>query len=325
MTNSTATRFRAREVLRGNQEYSCHSVDERGVWEFEPHLHVDCCDLTYVEHGLLVQRINGRQTEIRPGEMTLVRPGDLHRVWGRDLVMYNINFRDESLRLAASYLGVSRLVDELLQSGYAPVVPVAPRHRASTLIDYQDLLVSQHGAHARQLFRAFLVRWILEVAGEDRPEQAASQPPWLAELLAYIEEHVETPVTVAELAAVAGRSAEHVARTFRAHLETTPSAAINRARLNRAALLLAHTNRPILDICYGLGYNSPSYFYRLFRRAHGLPPGKYREEHTVLPVAVPPGDEPAAGTTTPDDERSTPRRGRGREAPRTSRSRSRAS
>lgn len=307
--------FRAAAVLWDDQEYSCHSVDERGLWEFEVHQHADCCDLTYVEHGLLVQHVNGRQTEVRPGQMTLVRPGDLHRVWGRDLLMYNLNFRSETLRRAASYLGVGRLVDELLQAETAPVLGVAPADRAATLIGYQDLLVSQRGAGSTRRFRGFLVGWLLDVARERSAGPGEAQPAWLADVLSYIEEHVETPVTVADLAAVSGRSAEHVARTFRAQLNTTPSSAINRARLNRAALLLAHTNRSILDICYGLGYNSPSYFYRLFRRAHGVPPRRYREENTVLP---------AASAAAPHDSRSTPSRGRGTAAQRTSRSRSRA-
>lgn len=321
MTNNAVTEFRAHEVLRDGREYSCHSVDERGSWEFSPHRHVDCCDLTYVEHGILVQHADGVEREIRPGQMTLVRPGDLHRVRGRDLLMYNLNFRDESLRLAGAYLGLGRWVDELLQRETAPVFRVAAANRASTLIGYQDLLVNQHGAGARRLFRAFLVRWLLEVAGERGPERETVQPSWLADLLFYIEDHVETPVSVADLVTVSGRSAEHVARTFRAHLNTTPSAAINRARLARAAVLLAHTNRPILDICYGLGYNSPSYFYRLFRRAHGVPPRQYRDEHTVLPVPSAPPDDRA----TSDGAGSTPNRGRGREAPQRSRSRSRGS
>ena len=286
MTKSAPARFRAAEVLRDAQEYSCHSVDEKGLWEFEAHHHVDCCDLTYVEHGVLVQRVNGIQTEVRPGRMTLVRPGDLHRVWGRDLLMYNLNFRSEALRRAASYLGVDRLVDELLRAETPPVLGVAHANRAATLIGYQDLLVNQRGAGSTRLFRGFLIGWLLDVARGHSAEPGAVQPAWLADLLSYIDEHVETPVTVADLAAVCGRSAEHVARTFRAQLNTTPSAAINRARLNRAAVLLAHTNRSVLDICYGLGYNSASYFYRLFRRAYGAPPRRYREQNSVLPAAA---------------------------------------
>lgn len=292
MTKNAPTSFSAAEVLRDTQEYSCHSVDERGLWEFEAHRHVDCCDLTYVEHGILVQQVNGVRTEVRPGRMTLVRPGDLHRVWGRDLLMYNLNFRSEPLHRAASYLGVDRLVDELLRGETAPVLGVAHANRAATLIGYQDLLVSQHATGSHRLFRGFLVGWLLDLARERRAEPGGAQPGWLADLLSYIEEHVETPVTVADLAAVSGRSAEHVARTFRAQLDTTPSAAINRARLNRAAVLLAHTNRSILDICYGLGYNSPSYFYRLFRSAYGAPPRRYREQNSILPAATAPSEAP---------------------------------
>lgn len=48
-------------------------------------------------------------------------------------------------------------------------------------------------------------------------------------------------------------------------------------RLNRAKEFLAETNIRLYDVCYKVGYLSPSYFSRLFKKHTGLTPGEYRE------------------------------------------------
>jgi AraC family transcriptional regulator, dual regulator of chb operon len=279
---SDLMRMYAHTTVGDGQEYSCHTVDENRAWQFKPHLHVDCCDLTYVHHGVLKQEVNGVRSVLGAGMTTLVRPGDTHRLWGTNLVMYTLNFRAQSLRLAASFLGLEPQAERLLTGPDAPLLETPVSARSARLIELEQLLFGQRDPHAGRFFRGFLVRWLLTVEGESATRPGDRTPAWLADLVTFIEDNVELPVTVTDLARRAGRSAEHIARSFRTHLAMTPSTAINRARLDRAALLLAHTNRSILDICYSLGYNSPSYFYRLFRRVHGVPPRKYRREQSVL-------------------------------------------
>ncbi|MFW5684828.1 MAG: helix-turn-helix transcriptional regulator, partial [Spirochaetota bacterium] len=171
--------------------------------------------------------------------------------------------------------------DALLAARTAPMLRTQPGDRSMLLAQYQHLLYVQKEPPARLAFNAFLVRWLAEVVSTAELSSTESLPPWLARLLEFIDENVEAPVTVSELSRVAGRSAEHIARCFRSYLQTTPSRMINQARINRAALLLAHTNRSVLDICYSLGYNSASYFYRLFRSSFGIPPHQYRRRYSV--------------------------------------------
>lgn len=261
-----------------DREYSCHAVRSRARWDFKPHRHIDCYDLTYVDSGVVEQRVNGCSAALRPGMTTLVRPGDTHYIWGTGVVMYTINFRDESLRVASAFLGMQGQVGQLLQAPSAPLVETSARGRSGLLLDLENLVARQCAPHSEQRFRGFLARWLVALSEQAAIPRFDELPGWIATLIGFLEENVEMPVTVADLVRYSGRTPEHVARSFRKHLGVTPSGAINRARLDRAALLLRHTNRSILDICYGLGYSSPSYFHRLFRRVRGVPPGRYRRE-----------------------------------------------
>jgi AraC family cel operon transcriptional repressor len=81
------------------------------------------------------------------------------------------------------------------------------------------------------------------------------------------------------LTRVAGRSAEHVARSVRWVFGITPSDYVNRVRMEHAARELRVTTRPIADIALDCGLNNLSHFYALFRRAHRLTPRAYRLAH----------------------------------------------
>src|SRR6056297_960756 len=270
------------ETIGETREYSCHTVDEPGSWQYEPHRHAGCCDLTFLYRGSLDQAVNGHRTLLTEGMMTLVRDGDLHALRSRGLVMFTINFRPRALVSAGDFLRLDDRVSQMLSTTAAPVFRTELADRSGLLLDFQSLLYNQHRPEGRLLFGRFLVRWLVDIVAATPSAAPVELPQWMADLLNHIDADVELPVSVADLARVAGKSAEHVARCFRSYLDTTPSQAINAARLHRAALLLAHTNRSVLDICYSLGYNSASYFYRLFGREYAMPPYQYRRENSVL-------------------------------------------
>lgn len=52
---------------------------------------------------------------------------------------------------------------------------------------------------------------------------------------------------------------------------------ITKERLERAKDFLAQTNIRLYDVCYKVGYLSPSYFSRMFKKRMGMTPGEYRE------------------------------------------------
>ena len=80
----TTTRpYYAEIALAANRTYSCHAVEISGLWEYEPHRHVGCCDLTYVHKGEIEQEVNGERSVLTDGMMTFVRDGDVHALQSR--------------------------------------------------------------------------------------------------------------------------------------------------------------------------------------------------------------------------------------------------
>ena len=94
------------------------------------------------------------------------------------------------------------------------------------------------------------------------------------------------PLDVAALARVAHASPAHFSRQFRATFGETPHRYLQRRRVERAMELLRETERPVSDICFGVGFTSLGTFSRTFRAIVGEPPSAYRARFAGVGAAL---------------------------------------
>lgn len=105
-------------------------------------------------------------------------------------------------------------------------------------------------------------------------------------VLVYIEEHLDGPLGLEELARVAHISSFHFHRIFRAVIGQTLQAYVKRLRLEAAQGMLRYSDRPIIEIGLEVGYQSHAAFSKMFRRLIGLSPSRYRERMHPLVEAL---------------------------------------
>ena len=105
------------------------------------------------------------------------------------------------------------------------------------------------------------------------------EPDFLTEVLAYIQAHRDEPITVAELARVAGFSPYHFSRLFTARFGASVMDYVRTVRLQAAALRLTGDAPPALaELAFDCGFESQEAFTRAFRRRYGTPPGQFKRE-----------------------------------------------
>lgn len=109
-----------------------------------------------------------------------------------------------------------------------------------------------------------------------RSSGRGSPPRWLAAAREQLDDRCGEAVSIAELARGAGVHPVHLARVFRQHLGCTPGDYLRRRRLDRAAVLLRETRRPLSDIALHCGFGDQSHFANAFKRYRGVTAGEYR-------------------------------------------------
>ena len=93
------------------------------------------------------------------------------------------------------------------------------------------------------------------------------------------------PLTVTDLARVAGLSPAHFSREFRRRVGEPPHTYLLTRRLERAAALLRNTDRPVTEICFAVGWTSVGSFTSSFRRIYGTTPAA-TDRRSRRPIAT---------------------------------------
>ena len=92
----------------------------------------------------------------------------------------------------------------------------------------------------------------------------------------YVEDRLHRPISLADLAAVAGLSSFHFLRSFKGSLGTTPARYVLDRRIERAKILLRNGGLTVAEVGISVGFEEVSHFSRAFRRMVGFAPSAFR-------------------------------------------------
>lgn len=102
----------------------------------------------------------------------------------------------------------------------------------------------------------------------------------IATLLNEIEKDPTAFLTVAKAASYLALSESHFSRLFKQHAGVSFITYATVKRLERAKLMLAHTDKPISRIAMDLDFQPINYFSRTFKRHVGTTPSEYRRQRS---------------------------------------------
>ena len=103
----------------------------------------------------------------------------------------------------------------------------------------------------------------------------------------YINEHINSPITLSDLAKAAGYSQYHSARIFRELTGKSPFEYLRALRLSKAALCLRDNRAKVIDVAFDFVFDSHEGFTRAFTRQFGIPPRKYSEDPKPIKLFMP--------------------------------------
>jgi AraC-like DNA-binding protein len=144
----------------------------------------------------------------------------------------------------------------------------------------------QFGAELR--LRGYLLQLLGLVCGRyQQPLQALAdnnaekrgQKAALKRTLGYVRQHIaDAQLSLSEAAAAAFISPNYLTHLLRKSIGKTFSELVFEQRMRLARHKLLTSLDPISQVAQDCGYPDDAYFSRRFRQAHGLPPGKFRQQ-----------------------------------------------
>ncbi|MGE7624218.1 bifunctional transcriptional activator/DNA repair enzyme AdaA [Viridibacillus sp. NPDC096237] len=92
----------------------------------------------------------------------------------------------------------------------------------------------------------------------------------------FLINHYKQKLSLQDIADNVGISPYHLDRLFKQETSETPRTYLEKIRIDKAKYLLKSTDQTNLEICYEVGFQSPSNFYKSFRRITHYSPSEYR-------------------------------------------------
>jgi AraC-like DNA-binding protein len=228
--------------------------------------------LSYVRKGSFGYNTRGKTFELVAGSVLTGFPGDEyvcthdHAAGGDECLCFR--FDEPLLDLLGDYRRTFRV-------GALPPLPellVMGELAQSAAEGRSDV-----GAHEVGLKLA--ERAVALVSGKERdPGSPSSRDRRRAvDVALYLDDHSGEALDLEQIASRVELSPFHFLRLFERVLGVTPHQYLVRARLRRAARLLADDSLSITQIAYDVGFADLSNFVRTFRRAAGVSPRGFRK------------------------------------------------
>ena len=251
------------------------------------HVH-DFYEIALVREGEGHHLCGTRIEEIHPGDALLINPSIPHAfaVRGpRPLHVRNVIFTEAALEGSLDAPEVAEMLGLFFTCG--PGGGGVPRIGSATAALDLAALMATECAERRPGYQTVLRGYLLVLLSAlwrcHRQERGA--PPgsgsWhrLVPVMRRLYETAGADVSVEELAAVAGWSADHFSRLFKAALGQTAVSFMRRLRAHRAATLLLTTPDSLEAVAAAAGYADPRALRRAFAACFGATPAQYRRLH----------------------------------------------
>lgn len=160
---------------------------------------------------------------------------------------------------------------------HGPVVRLPDNQRIAACLSqianyYEESMV------LRPSWDSYMIYTILILLNQERSYASSEKDP-LEETMRYIYDHLSEPLSLDQLADMAGLSKFHYIRLFKKRSGYTPIEYQTESRLSYAKGLLVSTDKSIEEISGEVGYLNPTSFIRMFHKKTGITPFQYRKEN----------------------------------------------
>ncbi len=266
-----------------------HAVESKGFGIFysdtknpNPNMHIhECCELFLCLQGGSTFLIDGKIWDIADGDLLMINQFEAHKV----VPAKNACFERYIMHVYPAFLHANSSAEADLSACFyaadrAAKISLSGDEVARLTALFEAL--REERSYGDELYKKLrATELLLEVNAlfAAHRDSAALRCSHRTVQLAinYINEAYAQPLTLETVAKNAFVSPAHLTRLFHRYCGTTVTKYIISKRLAEAKKLLGE-GRSVTDTAFLCGFNDYANFIRAFKRAVGVPPGKYRTQ-----------------------------------------------
>lgn len=226
-------------------------------------------EMLYVDYGRIDLMLDGKEVILSPGECLFIRGGVPHSFKGEDNMPFNylnIMFRGS---LPDNFFSHVFNVDRKLRLLFEEL-------RAESLCE-KKFGKNMIGV----LLTELVIRLLRQLESAPPPQIPESgylqnyKSGTVEKAMLAISENYSRPLTLAKLGRAVGVSESHLRLLLRKETGKNFSSIIQSFRIEAAKHLLLEGTMPISGIAAAVGYSSPRFFFKMFKRITGMTPKAY--------------------------------------------------
>lgn len=245
------------------------------TWEDPQMFQHDSVEVTAIMQGKGRFRWNQRETPVEEGHVVIIPPRLLHSFHADSAIRFGVLLVENVTPVIRSTLS------KLVKADTPRIIRLAPidSNEYNTLFQ-RWLRVAFSTLHEPELTYAAWIQVLLLFLFErgQAPEARLS----VAQVADFLRTHLDTNVTVAQLAKQAGLSEEGLRSQFRKMYGTTPKQYQQRCRLTEAKWLLGASEREMSSVSSDLGFTHLHSFSTWFKQLEGISPSEWRKSQRAL-------------------------------------------
>ena len=246
--------------------YGANTLRVPPRWTFAEHAHYGL-EVVGVSEGQLMLVVAGKLWSVQSRQVITIPP-HLPHGWYSTV--------DTLLHVVHLVSAPRDLTQRLIPGNQIRVLTLSTEQ----FIEYHTLFshLAAIGDHAQpqqaRLLRAYLEAFLITLVAGDREQQQG--PVAIYEIAAYMQMHLDEPLTIVQVAQQFLMSEVTLRRRFQAIFGISPKQYLLELRLNEAQYLLATTHLSIKEIAASLSFFDLAHFSSTFRRRFGVSPTQWR-------------------------------------------------
>lgn len=251
-------------------------------------------EIIFVEGGELCITIETKEYWGKCGDIFFINSGNLHTIYaqsGKNSIYNAIVFDLGFLSFQMIDYVQNRYLSPLLSGKLKFPPKIDSDHPVSSVLrsQLQNILSvnDQHHVHYQLETKLSLFTILMEMFKEDlfiqeseRTHNLSSQQiSQIKSILSYIDEHYQEKIMLNEIASFSHLSPKYFSRYFKKQFGRAFSEYVNSYRIERSLPMLEEKDLSISDIALQNGFESLSYYVKVFKSIMGITPGDYRRQN----------------------------------------------